>query len=213
MTRRLPRKSLKRPSSSRQIQERVLIVCEGKKTEPKYFNALRREYRGVTVTVKASKGSAPWTVVDQAIKKRENDRAQELEDYDHVWAVFDTENPTNNPHLIKAFKKAAKEGIKVAYSNPCFEFWILLHFKKIGRPFLDYDEVKKELIKHYPDYEKGQDVYSQIKDNTDTAIKNAKAIDTHQHKDKSNPIDRNPSTKVHDLVEYILKTSKAAKKP
>ena len=50
--------------------KRLLIVCEGTKTEPHYFEALKAGYRDQLngVEIRASKGSAPISNVDNAEK-------------------------------------------------------------------------------------------------------------------------------------------------
>ncbi|MNC80456.1 hypothetical protein D3C75_1332440 [compost metagenome] len=47
-----------------------LIVCEGKKTEPEYFNDLRNYERLASITVKVCGecGSAPISVVEHALQ-------------------------------------------------------------------------------------------------------------------------------------------------
>lgn len=75
----------------------VVIVCEGKETEPNYFSALRQKFRlsNLNVQVFPSKG-APINVVNCAI-----DEKKKLDEpTDEVWCVFDTENPINNSTLM-----------------------------------------------------------------------------------------------------------------
>lgn len=38
-------RDISRKKRTRELYKRVLIVCEGQKTEPLYFNSLREEYR------------------------------------------------------------------------------------------------------------------------------------------------------------------------
>src|SRR5438034_11790193 len=51
------------------IRRPVLIVCEGKKTEQLYLNALRSHYRLATVEVEIhGEGAGPLAVVERAIE-------------------------------------------------------------------------------------------------------------------------------------------------
>lgn len=66
-------------------------------------------------------------------------------------------------------------------NNPCLEFWFLLHYEQTLKYFATYSDLKKELNKHLPDYQKTekyfknsrQDIYQHLKSNLATAINNA----------------------------------------
>ncbi len=49
------------------------------------------------------------------------------EDGDSIWCVFDRDDNSNEV-LLRAKQSAQKEGYHLAYSNPSFELWLLLHF-------------------------------------------------------------------------------------
>ena len=122
--------------------------------------------------------------------------------YDQVWCVFDVEIPHKNVSLAQALDKAKANRISLAVSNPCFEFWGLLHFKRTGQDFRDCHEVMSAVRKHIRDYAKGMDLYVHLAPKTDDAIANAKSIDS-QHSPETHPAKCNPSTGVHRLVEYL----------
>ena len=44
-----------------------------------------------------------------------------------IWCFFDRDDNTNIM-LSKAKQMALKEGYQIAFSNPSFEIWFLLHF-------------------------------------------------------------------------------------
>lgn len=46
---------------------------------------------------------------------------------DSIWCVFDRDDNSNEV-LLRAKQSATKEGYRLAYSNPSFELWFLLHF-------------------------------------------------------------------------------------
>ena len=154
-------RSLKRKKGTRPPYDRVLIVCEGSKTEPLYFNDIRQQNRVPTahVTVMPSGyGTEPAQVVDFA-----RDTFDETRAYEWVFAVFDRDaHRTYHDALQKAqgldVKLKNDEKKKVRFiavpSVPCFELWLLLHFIDI-HAHLERDEAFQRLRGHIPAYAKG----------------------------------------------------------
>jgi RloB-like protein len=194
----------------------VLIVCEGSKTEPQYFNALSDKLdlkRFVEVDVCGEEcGSAPINVIDYAIKaKKEREKTASkspiLTDYDEVWCVIDVEAPNPHTTLAQAINKAGCHQIKKALSNPCFEYWYILHFEKKGRPFQKSKDAKdywKKLCVLHKKDPKDTSAFSCLL--TEAAIKNAKQVlkENHCGEDLRK---YNPSTHVHRIVEHLLAMS------
>jgi hypothetical protein len=206
--------SLKRREASVELRAKVLIVCEGAKTEPNYFKGLRRDLALSAVEVDVCGedcGSAAKSVVEHAVDKI---AGQKISDpYDEVWCVFDVEVPKPDPTLAQALTLAATNGINVALSNPCFEYWYVLHFDKRAPLFQKNADVVKMLEGDLPDYAKGnKNVYDQLKDRTDRAIKQAKQVIVEKCYG-TNLSNCNPSTHVHLVVEYLRKISKKRKYP
>jgi hypothetical protein len=135
MARRKPRKGedLKRRPPQRESYDRVLIVCEGEKTEPNYFCELREYYKLNTANVDIipADGSSPITVVHSAKVRQKHERKQG-EQFDRIYCVFDKDEHTN---YYDACKQASDNKIELATSIPCFEYWLLLHFKETMAPF------------------------------------------------------------------------------
>jgi hypothetical protein len=50
---------------------------------------------------------------------------------DEVWALFDRDQWDDIPH---AFAEARDAGVRVAFSHPAFELWLLLHFRRFAGP-------------------------------------------------------------------------------
>ena len=113
----------KRQSQKREqkvIRCSVLIVCEGTKTEPNYFDAFAEKQQGVIVYDIEVKGLGRGTkdVVDKAIDLKNKNN------YDRVWAVFDKDEfPAKD--FNEAIVMGQKNGIEVAWSNEAFELWYL----------------------------------------------------------------------------------------
>ncbi len=205
-------KDFRRPPPTKTERPCILIVCEGEKTEPSYFNALKGELRlsSVDVEVEGKEcGSAPISVVNRAIAMK-NRRAEIAATsttknlYDEIWCVIDVECP---PHktLDNAWIKARGNQLKVVLSNPGFEYWYLLHFEKTSALMYGNDKVIERLKNHLPNYQKNDpDVFSKIYQKTDTAISNAKSVIAEKHYEEDLRT-CNPSTDVHRLVEYVRK--------
>lgn len=119
----------------------VLIVCKGKKTEQLYLNPLRAYYRLSTVDIAIQgEGAGPLEVVQRAIelaseRRRAARRETSLLDYEEVWCVFDREASNEPAGYREALNLADTHDIRLAISNPAFEYWYLLHFvERVGSP-------------------------------------------------------------------------------
>jgi len=191
----------------REAYDTVLIVCEGEKTEPNYFEGLKRDYRlsSANVAILAAPRSDPLLIVDFAEKKAKSG------DFDRVCCVFDLDG---NANVARALSKIAtlnasgKAQWCAVTSTPCFELWVLLHFKYTTSPFAPAgkhsacDVVVVQVRQHLPNYAKGDPaVYDETKEFTDNAIANAQKLAAHNSATGS----VNPATLVHELVDYLRK--------
>jgi hypothetical protein len=189
----------------------ILIVCEGKETEPNYFTALRNYLRLSTVEVMViNDGGAPISIVNMATRlvnrrKKEVRKKEKQSQIDIVWCVFDCENPNLNTTLNVAVNKADSLNYRLAVSNPAFEFWYILHFINTTRPFNNGKEVKEFLKIYIPNYCESLPVFTQILINVNTAINNS-TQSLKNHPDGNNRFP-NPSTFVHLLVVELLEMS------
>lgn len=169
----------------------ILIVCEGKKTEPEYFQGLLLDCKNATVAIRiAKKHGVPATLVDEA--KTLMTQGQ----YSSVWCVFDVDN---HPNLAYAKQKARDNGIDLAISNPCFELWLLIHFTDPSGSH-DRKEITRRLKVHLPGYDKGVE-YETLKPGHANAVKRARRLDKQAL--KCGTPDCNPTTGVYRLVEAI----------
>ena len=163
----------KRGQRRRKIKPVILIVTEGSQTEPKYFEHYRNRQTNIDIRVVGSRTSGGETDYLSLIRKAveyQNKNQISVSEGDSVWVVADGDVNYNNPDpitakdslLSKARKMADAKGIQIALSNPCFEFWYLLHFQYTTKFFKDYPAVKNALTTYLPDYEKAGDVYNQL---------------------------------------------------
>jgi RloB-like protein len=106
-----------------------LIYCEGKNTEPSYFNQFKLPF----VTIKSfGEGKNTLSLVERA-KQLADEGVKNNRKYDQIWCVFDADPKPDNPfqaeNFNNAIKKAESLGFGVAYSNQSFEYWLILHFE------------------------------------------------------------------------------------
>ncbi len=163
-------RDLRRRAAVREPYERLLIVCEGEKTEPQYLDEIRQELRLATAHVQvrhSAFGTEPIQVVEYAEHLfRHGDRANgiEAQQFDRVIAVFDRDDHrTYHAALAKAGEldgrltndEKKRIPFEAAASVPCFELWLLLHFEDIQAP-IHRHEAYGRLRTHLADYDKGQ---------------------------------------------------------
>jgi hypothetical protein len=129
------------------------IVCEGKTTEPNYFQPILKAYGWAGAKATKPKDNSPVGVVREAKKLYKQAAKSKIPKPNiHVWAVFDRDGHAN---LKQAIQDAQANNINVAFSSVCFEYFILLHFEKCTRPFTDCKEVISYLKEKYnQDYTK-----------------------------------------------------------
>lgn len=179
----------------RETRQRFLIVCEGKETEPNYFNSFRLP----KVVVIGDAGN-PRAVVQKAIDRQKKER----EGFDQVWCVFDKDEI---PAVLfqEALQLAKQHHIQVAYSNEAFELWYLLHFNYYDTA-LSRSEYVERLTKllgmPYRKNDKG--IYQQLKGKQVQALQNAERLLSQYA--PPNPAEDNPSTTVHLLVQELNKS-------
>lgn len=207
-------RDLTRRAARRAPYKRMLIVCEGQKTEPHYFGELCQEYRLATANVQiwpSSLGTEPLQVVEYAERLfMEGDLNKGILQgaFDHVCAVFDRDNhATYHQALNKAnalngtIRNDLDELItfQAIASVPCFELWLLLHFENVHAP-IHRNTVYARLNPHLGGYNKGHSGYwKATRDRLDQAVGRAKTRAA-----ATNAYDGNePYTDVHQLVSLL----------
>lgn len=200
--------NLERRKAKRSSYDKVLIVCEGEKTEPNYFNELIQFYELNTanVDIDGSCGSSPKSVFKRAINLWEiEDRKGDP--FDRVYCVFDRDShETYEETVRKISEHKPKNLFHAAVSVPCFEYWLLLHFKFTTKPYAATgassiaNEVFKELKDVMPNYTKGSiNIFSTLASQVEFAKENATRSMQHAEDNHTD----NPTTYIHDLVDYL----------
>ena len=198
-----------RLKSKRQAPANYLIVCEGKKTEPNYFNGLKRkinEKYGNKVDVLIPnidvKGAGMNTTSLVKYTQKTVNHANKV--YGQVWVVFDKDD-YNDEQFDSAIKNC---DYNVAWSNPNFEVWLLAYFKKVNR-YISKDDVLEELSKEFQkeglgDYNKNDtNIFDKVTNEgkLHTAIKNCEHMEELNKDGQASQ--RNPMTKVYKIVDGL----------
>lgn len=199
-----------------------LIVTEGTVSEPVYFQLLRESLQlsNVTVKVMPGKASDPRHVVQSAADevkalalrvRRKKIAVTELERFDHVWAVIDTDVAVRENFWNDVIQKARDLKVHLAHSTPCFEYWLLLHLTMTTRGDLVDGDAAKKAFRHEfgSDYSTNRQVteraFTDLLPIWPIAFKNAQAVRKH-HESAGTSSPANPSTEV-DLLACALNDS------
>ena len=187
---------LERKLANRSAKQRILIVCEGKKTEPNYFKAFPVTSAEVKVLGEGFNTKALVSYTKEISEQAELEKLP----YDQVWCVFDHDPGVfTKEQFNTAIQMAKSHGFKVAYSNEAFELWYILHFEYLHSG-INRDQYIKKLTEHLkkPYKKNSTEMYDILLSKQGVAIKYAKKLMT-VHTD-SMPADSNPSTTVYELV-------------
>lgn len=194
----------RRRRGTRTEKRTFLIYCEGLRTETDYLEALKevreiRDRASVEIHIDYEKsGRPPMKLVEAAV---DGPGVEDDDEIDEVWCVFDVEWPTNHPKLGEALELAQSRRIRTAVSNPCFEYWLVLHFKQ-PLDWLtteDAEDLRKQL-----DQSKSKEVdgakYMPLRSQ---ALRRARYIDGRHERVGNEFPDNNPSSGMHALLEAI----------
>ena len=148
-------KSLRRQVEIKAPNPKIYIYSEGRKTERDYFEEVKRAFHSVAVDIEIIEGAGvPLTIAEKAVQaaqeRRCRNRYQSYAKRDEFWAVFDRDTHPNVPDAISRCRDA---DIGVAFSNPCFELWLILHFEEFDRPDHHHD-VQRYLETLCSDYDR-----------------------------------------------------------
>lgn len=191
----------------RKQKSKILIAVEGKnKTEKTYFSNFEDGKKSYSITYARGNNTDPLKLVKMLIKEIDNLKL-DLQDDDVAYCIFDTDvDPNKNKIIEEAIQLAKKNNIKIITSSPCIELWFLLHYDYTTAN-MDSDEVIKKLKGYYPKYEKNINIYPDIIEEIDLAIKHAKKLEKHQidNNRRIGTVEANPNTEVYKIVEYLMK--------
>ena len=188
-----------------------LILTEGTKTEPGYFDGMRQyiddKYAKGQIDIRPvinceGKGCGTGRLLEEA----EKCIARGNKEYQHVWLVFDRDN---FPDFDEAICKAKSKGYGVAWSNVCFELWLCLHrnYYDAAASTSDWSSRLNNIMGadlSSPNAQKTHEANKlfpvlSVNGGLQRAVKNARKLDQ-VYNDHMPPSQRNPCTKVYELI-------------
>ena len=217
-TRRHAGPNLTRRRHDREPKQRFVLFCEGANTEPAYFFAIQRACPNTLIEVRRGVGVPMIVARKAAAYAKENGltrgsqrRKDSFETNDQVWVVFDRDD---HPRFKEAVELCIRNRVQVAWSNPCFELWLILHERDYDPPGACHD-VQSALAALRPEYDRHgakipdcNDMVGRVKD----AEQRSAVQLREREKDGSAPFG-NPSTAVGQLTWAIREADRRARPP
>lgn len=161
-------------------------------TEPEYFSGLNRsEHCSGSHFKPDGFHSSPLKMVERAARLLRTKGSKP----DAVWVVCDGDEHAD---LDRAIALAAKSGVEMAISNPCFELWLLLHFQD-HTARISVSDCSRLLKNHLPRYDKHVDFAGDFAGRLDAAVARAAQLDRNCSADPRTEL-ANPMTGVFRLV-------------
>jgi len=203
-----------RKGGNKSPHPRVLVVCEGEKTEPYYFEGLRNHLRLRSANIEiVGEGATPTRIVRRAEERHQEERAVG-NPFDEIFCVFDKEEHADYNRAVRILeqKSSTRENDTrwraAVASVPAFEYWLLLHYKYTDRPYQKTgsksagEMVADDLKKHFKGYRKNDEgIFGHFRNQLEQAKENAARSLAATQKAGTD----NPSTRVHELVDFLQK--------
>lgn len=169
----------KRPLDRGKVEFRdaqlFIIATEGELTEPQYFEMFRSTRIQIEILPTVNGASAPGAVLDRLDKYSAK---YDLDDEDRLFLVIDRDSWPEKA-LSEVAQHCAPHGYELAVSNPCFEFWIYLHFAGglVGHSIdTDFDAEIRSVLGEYNKKNLKPEKFSRAA--VKAAIERAKKLDT-----------------------------------
>lgn len=202
----LHKKRTNRKIGKREEQKSVLIATEDEKSSRYYFEALIKDKKlNGKVVIAKHIGTNSKKVLNALLEHLEKNPKSI---YEKKWIVIDKDDYSLDEYK-GAIEEARQKDICVAFSNECYELWILLHFREVNA-WMSRDDLDSELktifrAKYRKEYSKSsRDVYGLIIGQQQIAIENAKKLVTQNIGDNGKiNSEKNPLTTIYQLVECL----------
>lgn len=192
--------------------EKHLILCEGTKTEPNYFQEIKErinnKYRDKINIDVCPSGKGRLDLLNQAKQKVENSKVN----YNHVWLVYDKDDFNkdefdNTVYKIQAINKESDTQYHALWSNQCVEVWFLLHFIDL-KVDVNREEYIKKINENWKrigiqgQYTKNDcQIYNKLEKYQDMAVKRAQKI-IFENEGKA-PSQIAPASMIYELIEML----------
>jgi len=189
-----------RPVRFRKRKRLYVIATEGAKTEPTYLRLFTPgrdgEFR-LRLLGNPGHKSAPGEVVERLLDFEARTQPGQNTEY---WALIDRDSWEESAISEANALVKGTPRFHLALSNPCFEFWLYLHFSD-SRPFLGSDECRRALQKVWKDYRKSGFDPAPLVDGIPDAIRRARELAATAA--ESEPWPAMQGTHVYRLVEKL----------
>lgn len=180
---------------------KIWIFCCWEKWELQYFQDYKDDFRMAWVEVKRMSRLSPWQMIEGIVNFK---KTEKYDSDDELWCVFDVDDflAENPSEFQRGIKLAKKEKVLLAWSNECFELWLLMHFE-YPLHIIWRDQYHNKLEKHFKKiwklYKKNTPwIWNIIYEEQDIAITNAERLFTENPK-----IENNPSSTVFELIKKL----------
>ena len=193
-------------SKNRFPSKRFFIATEGV-SEYIYFKEVKKQLRARNMEVlKPTPQTSPEDIVERV--RRYRPKKGDIRGEDERWAVIDKDGH-DLPELVA---RAQRKRLFVADSNPCFEIWLILHFKPLNKlkglegsaAVGGCDKVIDELRERFDRmYHKTRYDVSSYVELWETAMANAEITDRRNDEQWMNSI----GTRVYKLAQSIIDSS------
>lgn len=127
-----------------------LVLTEGSQTEPQYFWALAHLLQCRDLVIRPSRSPDPLRMAQEAISETQKS-------WSAIWVVMDVEgsqDPSRTRRFRKAIQLLSRDTIHCVLSNPCFEYWLLLHAQDPLTTPMTADRLDRTLRYHWGNYQK-----------------------------------------------------------
>jgi len=208
----MPRKYPKTPrirrrGATKEPKKRIIIICEGRRTEPEYIKDFSRDKKHPLVECITIDGvGAPKSIVDRAIEEKRKlqgiarKSGNSFDKKHEVWCVSDVDE---HPRVQQEMQRATDNGLKYALSNPCIELWGYLHYAQNDAPRHRH-EMQRMLTDIMPGYDHAHGAtfnYNDMRNGYTDAVTRAKELI--RRREEENTPHENPSTDIYLLMESI----------
>lgn len=141
----MARRGRKGAAGRKPVRPKVLVLCQGTETEPKYLQLLKQKYRIPNVVID-KEALDPKKLVERAGARIGRDGSLA-----RVFVVVDVDNftPGNFQQAVKACRKVGTPdcSVDLVVSNESFDFWLYAHVAGQKLPNLGRGHYQKRLVR------------------------------------------------------------------
>lgn len=166
-----------------QAPKKAMLIVGASEREALYFSQVRKDCRYTNLSViDGSRNTSIENVIIYAGKKRREGK------FDSTWVVFSLSDWALEPKQVRElFKLATKKRVQLAWTNPSFPLWILLHVQSPSKLLVNGPQIAQtigeKVIKGYRDTSEyllgdGLSLHLRLFNNKTKALGNAREYNT-----------------------------------